>query len=133
MLNVRPSVNFLSINTESRTFYLPQMENAPRNIESFSLPKSVDHIANHDPERLFAVVALGSSLQWRDISFRDLIRAVKYTGCWIQRNVRVPARTEYLAYIGSNDIRYAAILLACMKTNYKVQKNPRRRCRDRYH
>jgi acyl-CoA synthetase (AMP-forming)/AMP-acid ligase II len=86
------------------------------------LAKAVDHAAEHDPERLFAVVPRGSELSdgFLNMTMKDLARAVNFMCWWIENTVGPKTRQETLAYMGNNDVRYLFFTLACQKTGYQV-------------
>ncbi|CRG91279.1 Mediator of RNA polymerase II transcription subunit 12-like protein [Talaromyces islandicus] len=56
---------------------------------------------------------------WRIVSFQELATAVNNLSWWIETNIgRASSRSEPVAYLGINDIRYIVFILACMKTGY---------------
>jgi len=86
------------------------------------LATTVDHVAEHDPERLFAVVPRGSELSdgFFNMTMKDLARGVNFACWWIEKTIGLTSRPETLAYMGNNDVRYLIFTLACQKTGYKV-------------
>ncbi|QKX61516.1 uncharacterized protein TRUGW13939_08668 [Talaromyces rugulosus] len=82
----------------------------------------VDEIAYRDPEKLFCIHPISSDITqgWRRVTLANLADAVNYTAQWIVRTVGPASEDEHLAYMGANDIRYAAFTLACMKTGHSV-------------
>lgn len=60
----------------------------------------------------------------------NLADAVNYTAQWLVRTVGLSSQSKYLAYMGANDIRYATLTLACMKTGHSVGKILYSMCRE---
>lgn len=85
------------------------------------LAQTVDHVAEHDPERIFAVIARGAEVAdgFETLTMRSVARAVNFMSRWIESNVGASTR-ETLAYMGGNDVRYCIFLLACQKTGHQV-------------
>ncbi|KAJ5107011.1 hypothetical protein N7456_003686 [Penicillium angulare] len=86
-----------------------------------SLVRTTEQVAKSDPERLFCVQSVTPDLSqgWRDISFADVARAANRMALWIRENVTSSNQSETLAFVGTNDIRYVAFILACMKLRHK--------------
>lgn len=86
------------------------------------LAKTVDHAAEHDPERLFAVVPRGSELSdgFFNMTMKDLARSVNFMCWWIEDTLGPKSGPETLAYMGNNDVRYLIFTLASQKTGYRV-------------
>ena len=82
----------------------------------------VDHAAEQDPERLFAVIPKGPEISdgFQNLTMRGLAQAVNSVSLWIERTIGLSSSHETLAYMGANDIRYCIFILACQKTGYKV-------------
>jgi acyl-CoA synthetase (AMP-forming)/AMP-acid ligase II len=61
----------------------------------------------------------------RKVTYRDFANAINGLA-WHLRRMLGPAEDfPTLAYIGPNDLRYAALTLACVKVGYKVDCTPR--------
>jgi hypothetical protein len=82
----------------------------------------LDTIIADEPERLYCVHPLSSNISdgWRDIKFIDLGDAIQQMVLWIENNVVSSNEPSTLAYIGANDIRYAALVFACMRLRHTV-------------
>ncbi|KAI9925939.1 hypothetical protein MW887_005745 [Aspergillus wentii] len=80
----------------------------------------VDELALNKPEQLFCVHPISNDLAqgWRHISMKDLADAVNYTAWWIEKTIGVGTGAEPITYIGTNDARYVAFFLACLKTGH---------------
>ena len=52
--------------------------------------------------------------------FADLEAPINHMVVWIQANVSESTEPETLAYMGANDIRYAAFVFACMRLRHTV-------------
>ncbi|KAJ5157506.1 acetyl-CoA synthetase-like protein [Penicillium canariense] len=86
------------------------------------LTKTVDYVAAHEPEKLFAVIPRGSEVcdGFQRLSVRDLARAVNSLSWWIEDTIGKGNSRETLTYMGANDVRYFFFLLACQKTGYQA-------------
>ncbi|KAB8238949.1 putative NRPS-like enzyme [Aspergillus alliaceus] len=86
------------------------------------LARTVDQIAEHDPERLFAVIPRGPDLSdgFMDLTMKGAAEAVNFMCWWIENTIGPAVSHETLAYMGSNDVRYCFFLLACQKTGYQA-------------
>jgi acyl-coenzyme A synthetase/AMP-(fatty) acid ligase len=88
------------------------------------LPQLVDEISEQEPDRLFCIhpVFQDSIDTWRHITFKDLSNAINRVAWWIDSKLSGNDKEEQqvLAYIGTNDIRYCAFVLACMKIGHVV-------------
>lgn len=84
----------------------------------------IDTVAASDPERHFIYVPNSSDPKdgWKPVTYQQITRAVDHVA-WQIANTPRPATQEpfpTLAYIGSNDIRYVVVMLACIKAGYKA-------------
>jgi hypothetical protein len=92
-------------------------------IPSHTLSILVDEVAFESPQKVFAIIPSHNPDYhggWQSVTFQNLADAVTYTCCWIEDTIGPSKEAEYIAYIGGNDIRYAILILACMKTGYIV-------------
>ena len=103
----------------SRSFGTPVI--GPYNMDT-TLLTTVDRIAREDPDRLYCIQPISSDIAdgWKRISFRDVFNASNRMALWIQENVSSTERPEVFAYSAANDIRYVAIVLACMRLRHTV-------------
>jgi acyl-CoA synthetase (AMP-forming)/AMP-acid ligase II len=85
------------------------------------LPHVVDRLAEGRPHAVYSVWATASGL--RTITYRQLANAVNGLASWLVSRLgpgRVGADPEVLTYIGAQDVRYVALLLAAVKAGYVV-------------
>ncbi|KAJ5710504.1 NRPS-like enzyme [Penicillium malachiteum] len=77
----------------------------------------VDEVAKESPDLLYCIHPKFNNghLTWRNVSFQMLAKAVDLLAWWIDENLTENDQ-RVLAYIGVNDLRYVAFMLACMKT-----------------
>ncbi|RAK79580.1 NRPS-like enzyme [Aspergillus fijiensis CBS 313.89] len=84
------------------------------------LHQVVDELAETQPDQLYCIhpVSMKSADNWRSITYQDLAHAVNRIAFWIDQQLgdRAKQKRHVLAYIGTNDVRYAVFILACMKT-----------------
>ncbi|KAF2091877.1 acetyl-CoA synthetase-like protein [Saccharata proteae CBS 121410] len=82
----------------------------------------VDQIAAATPERLWASIPATTDISgsWTNYTFADFARAVNSLSSWIEKNIGLGQARETVAYVGVTDLRYALVMLACMKTNHKA-------------
>lgn len=81
----------------------------------------LDEVARDSPDLLYCIHprSQGGHHTWRDITFKKLAQAVDLLAWWIDEKLTGKDQ-KLLAYIGANDLRYAAFMLACMKTGRTV-------------
>ncbi|CAG8935291.1 unnamed protein product [Penicillium salamii] len=85
------------------------------------LTQLLDEQAQETPERVYCVhpVSQDSDQGWHHITVKQMSEAVDRLSWWIES--KLPAgEPQVLAYIGTNDLRYAAFILACMKTGHSA-------------
>ena len=89
------------------------------------LATTVDGRADTSPDERFAVIPQGPEIShgFRDLSMKDLARAVNFMCWWIESAIGPARYPETLAYMGNNDVRYFIFILACQKTGYQVRGN----------
>jgi acyl-CoA synthetase (AMP-forming)/AMP-acid ligase II len=93
-----------------------------------SMTEIVDCLAEEEPNRVWVKMPDSpdniQNTSWKDITFRQLSRAVDAMAHWIDENLGGPERNseiEPLAYMGVNDIRYPIVILAALKTGHTVR------------
>ncbi|KAF2999575.1 putative secondary metabolism biosynthetic enzyme [Neopestalotiopsis sp. 37M] len=94
-------------------------ENAGRQL----LPTLVEEIAQSDPDRVLYSVAKARDPAdgFRDITAKEFSRAVDRCSWYIEHNLGKPLKNfPTLAYMGPQDVVYAILVLASVKTGYKV-------------
>ena len=94
-------------------------ENAGRRL----LPTLVEEIAQSDPNRVLYSVAKARDPAdgFRDITAKEFSRAVDRCSWYIEHNLGKPLKNfPTLAYMGPQDVVYAILVLASVKTGYKV-------------
>lgn len=90
------------------------------------LPAAVDYRAKHDPERVFALLPKGDTLQdgWYPLTYRMFAKAIDETCWWLDEVLRSVLGVEMalptVPYIGSDDWRYTLLMYAAVKTGRKV-------------
>lgn len=87
-------------------------------------PHTVDRLAReqpHAPYGLWPVAQSSYDAGFRTIDYAQLANLVNGLAWWLKKNVR-PGRDALpvLAYIGPNDVRITATLLASIKAGYGV-------------
>ncbi|KAL3608896.1 hypothetical protein FPOAC2_03907 [Fusarium poae] len=93
--------------------------------ENSVLIKLIEKIAEEDPERPFVLMPSSDKAQdgWKPVTFLQLNNAINYLAYSLSNTItRSPDDEEFptIAYIGSNDIRYAIIVFACIKAGFKA-------------
>jgi len=86
------------------------------------LAAEVDAFAKNDPGRRFGLIPKSVQVEdgFREITFRDLSRAVNATAWWIEKYIGKPTQEDTIAYLANNDIRYIIVMLAAHKLGYTV-------------
>lgn len=89
------------------------------------VPNIVDRRARDHPDMLYAeypVSTLSYDQGYRRITYGDFANAINGLASWLQENLGPGQDFEALAYIGPNDLRYPALILAAAKAGYTVRK-----------
>ena len=91
-----------------------------------TLLRITDDIALSDPERLYCVQTISPDVSqgWKDITFSGLVAAANRMALWIEENVAPSTKPETLAYVATNDVRYVAFIIACMRLRHTVSDCP---------
>ncbi|KAF2116793.1 putative NRPS-like enzyme [Lophiotrema nucula] len=89
------------------------------------LPRHVDNLAESHPDALYASIPkLRTTFAggFRDVTYRHLRNAVDGLAQWIQQTLGRSKEGTFptLTYYGPNDLRHALLLLAAVKTGYKM-------------
>ncbi|KAJ5945718.1 NRPS-like enzyme [Penicillium verhagenii] len=86
------------------------------------LAAEVDLLAKSDPGRRFGLIPRSGQIEdgFREITFRDLARAVNAMSWWMEKNIGKPTQGETISYLGNNDVRYIVFMLASHKLGYTI-------------
>ncbi|KAJ4341537.1 hypothetical protein N0V95_007183 [Ascochyta clinopodiicola] len=89
---------------------------------SFLLPDLVSDRAKDDPHGAFARVPVGPTYTsgFNDVTNSQFSNAINFTASLLMTTYGESKSFETLTYIGSMDIRYSIMVLAGIKTGYKV-------------
>ena len=86
------------------------------------LPTLVDQLAQEAPERVFCLSPKGT--HYADgivsVTMPDLARAIDRAAHWLDETLGKSSNFETIAYMGPNDARYHILIIAAMKTGYKL-------------
>jgi long-subunit acyl-CoA synthetase (AMP-forming) len=87
--------------------------------------QSLNKLVTEQPDCLYCIHPITSDISdgWKDVSFKDLANAIQNMALWIQTEVSSSNQPLTIAYIGCNDIRYAAFVFACMQLQHTVNRN----------
>jgi len=82
----------------------------------------LDQLADTNPSRIYAAIPKTSDVKdgYRDISVADLARCVDFMAWWIEDKFGRSESFETITFIGLSDLRGPALLMAAVKTGYKV-------------
>lgn len=86
------------------------------------IPHTFDHYARVKPDGIYAeytVSPISYEHGYRPITFRDFSNAVNGLAWWLTETLG-PGNGEILPYIGLNDVRYPALIIAAVKAGYCV-------------
>ncbi|KAJ5745425.1 NRPS-like enzyme [Penicillium odoratum] len=80
------------------------------------LTQVLDDLAQKSPDSLWCIhpVSQDDKYEWRHISFQQFAQAVDRLAWWIDQKLDGQRNPKVLAYIGTNDLRYAAFILALL-------------------
>ncbi|CAM1502330.1 Fc.00g043140.m01.CDS01 [Cosmosporella sp. VM-42] len=95
------------------------------NIGERLLPSLVDEIAKSEPSRVFYSVAKTKDPAdgFQDIDAETLAKAVDRCSWYIEKTLGRGHDFPTLTYMGPQDVVYAILILACIKTGYKLLLN----------
>ncbi|KAL4900128.1 hypothetical protein BDW74DRAFT_183082 [Aspergillus multicolor] len=86
------------------------------------LPRLVDHFAAEKPDAVYTEYPKSSSSYddgFYQVTFRNFANIVNGLAWWLTKNLG-PGNGEVLPYIGPNDVRYPALVLATVKAGYSL-------------
>lgn len=100
------------------------------NVGKRIMAQVIDDLAVQNPRRKVCTLPKGISPAdgFSDLTFQQVAQMINYTSWWIENTLGPSSRLETLAYIGTHDIRYLVMVMACNKTGYKVTYWPRVYC-----
>ncbi|PVH98212.1 acetyl-CoA synthetase-like protein [Periconia macrospinosa] len=85
-------------------------------------PNIVDHLARLTPDAPYALYPnhpLSYSHGYRTVTYKDLANAIDGLAWWLNENLGKPSQNfDVLSYVGPNDVRYTALVLAAIKAGY---------------
>ena len=84
----------------------------------------VDDLATAVPHNVWVkepVTSKEGLMVWLDITWLQLRRAVDSMARWVEDEFGLGSGDEPLAYVGVNDIRYPIVVMAALKSGYKVR------------
>jgi hypothetical protein len=86
------------------------------------LPTLLDQIAAASPDRVYGRYppANWHSKGYREITWSQFAKAVDKASYWLDASLGPAENFDTFAYSGSNDFRYAFLVLAAIKTGRKV-------------
>ncbi|KAF4638022.1 hypothetical protein G7Y89_g45 [Cudoniella acicularis] len=86
------------------------------------IPTLIDELATNDAERVFVSIPRTANIEdgFHDITFADLARAIDNCAWWMERTLQRSETFETLNYVGPQDLRYLILLIAGIKTGYKL-------------
>ncbi|KAF2190026.1 acetyl-CoA synthetase-like protein [Zopfia rhizophila CBS 207.26] len=87
------------------------------------LPHIVDFIADCTPSKVFSEVPVSSTTfadGFRKITYGNIANAINGMASWIEKTLGKSEDFETLVYFGPHDMRYIILLLAAVKTGYKM-------------
>jgi len=99
------------------------MSQFPPNFADRLLAQVYDEKARNTPQDIFAKVPVSTTTYaegFRTVNYRHIANAVNHVATIIDRRWGKSSNFECMAYIGPADISYVVVLLACIKTGYKV-------------
>ncbi|KAF2203122.1 ochratoxin A non-ribosomal peptide synthetase [Delitschia confertaspora ATCC 74209] len=89
---------------------------------SILLPHIIHHNAQSDPNGIFAQIPAGPKYTdgYKTVTKLQFHNAINHTASLIKQNLGDSKRFETLAYIGPGDLRYSILVVAGIKSGYKV-------------
>ncbi|KAM0344837.1 hypothetical protein ACHAPU_007219 [Fusarium lateritium] len=86
------------------------------------LHELIDEIAILDEDRIFASIPVSEDAadEFKDITYGQLAVAIDRTAWWLLEVMGGRPPLETFAYLGRNDLRYQLLIVAAIKTHYKI-------------
>jgi acyl-CoA synthetase (AMP-forming)/AMP-acid ligase II len=88
------------------------------------VPDIVDHLAKVSPDAPYAMYP-NSPTTYDDgyltVTYKDFANAINGFAWWLNETLGPSENFDVVAYVGPNDIRYAALLLGAVKAGYVVR------------
>ena len=86
------------------------------------LTNLIEEIASTTPQRIFVSVQGPdpSTTAFEDITYHAFANAINKCSWWLENKLRGSVCTRTVAYIGPQDLLYPILVIACIKTGYKV-------------
>ncbi|KAL4919637.1 acetyl-CoA synthetase-like protein [Aspergillus aurantiobrunneus] len=92
------------------------------NPDSALLPRLIDRYADEKPGAIYAEYPKSATSYtdgFHQVTFRDFGNVVNGLAWWLTQTLG-PGKGEVLPYIGPNNLRYPALVLACIKAGYAL-------------
>ncbi|KAH8156102.1 hypothetical protein CIB48_g12145 [Xylaria polymorpha] len=89
----------------------------------FTLPQIVDNVADEQPDHVYGSWPVDQSsyrVGVRNITYIQLANIVNGLAWWLVKQLGPEKHGEVLAYVGPNDVRFTALVLAAMKTGHRL-------------
>jgi hypothetical protein len=94
-----------------------------------TIPKTIDHLSEISPERVWARYATSSESfergDLRSVTFSTLARAIDSLAWHIHDQIFAESKSSVALYIGPSDIRYFILACAACKCDLKVSMTKR--------
>lgn len=88
------------------------------------LPNVIDSIAKTNPDTPWIAFPRSNTTYadgFRETTFKEFANAVNGAANWIKNTLGTSQEFGTLTYIGPNDLRYPVMVVAAIKTGYKVE------------
>lgn len=88
------------------------------------IPNIVDHLAKvvpDGPSALYPNSPLTYEHGYRTVTYKDFANVINGLAWWLENSLGRSDNQDVLAYIGPNDIRYNALVVAAIKVGYLVR------------
>jgi len=86
-------------------------------------PNIVDYLATVTPDAPYALYPnspISYDQGYRTVTYEDFANAINGLAWWLEERLGACKTFDVVAYIGPNDVRYTALLLAAIKAGYVV-------------
>jgi acyl-CoA synthetase (AMP-forming)/AMP-acid ligase II len=87
------------------------------------IPNIVDHLTRVTPDAPYALFPnspITYDQGYRTVNYKDFANAINGFAWWLHETLGPSKDFEVLAYVGPNDVRYAALILDAVKAGYVV-------------
>ena len=88
------------------------------------IPNAIDHIAQGNPNAIFASIPKSSNLAdgFRDLSYLEYARTIDRAAAWLKEKLDNDTKNKRIGYMAPSDLRYVILIVAAVKVGSQVRQ-----------